>query len=98
MLEGPDIQVQYEAIKSYVRLLKVITKNSFDEQWTEIFNFSWNKIQIAQPYIEKIGFGEDTFDISGQLTPPKSGKVRTLAGDVDDNQLINAINDSGELA
>lgn len=31
MLEATDSQVQYEAIKAYIKLLKVTTKNSFDE-------------------------------------------------------------------
>ena len=33
MLDAADIQVQYEAIKSYIKLLKVMPKNSFDETW-----------------------------------------------------------------
>ena len=31
MLDATDGQVQYEAIKAYIKLLKVTTKNSFDE-------------------------------------------------------------------
>lgn len=67
-LNATDLQIQFEAVKSYVRLLKVITKNTFDEQWTEIFEFTWNKIKTAQDYIKKIGFGEDAFDVTGNGT------------------------------
>ena len=99
MIQAPDIQVRFEALKSYARLLKVITKNSFDDQWTEIFNFSWNKIKIAQSYIEKIGFAEDISDIQADATPAKSGKLKTSPGDIDEDlYLLNPIEDSGDLA
>lgn len=55
MLESTNIQIKYEAQKSYASLLRHLKDVAFNEKWHSIFNYAWEQIQNSKYYIERMG-------------------------------------------
>lgn len=49
------LQVQYESLKAFNRLVRLIKPSSFAADWHSFFTFAWTKLQSAKSYIERMG-------------------------------------------